>query len=421
MRCRICWTIWRRRGFKKLQDTFSEKGAPEKARSVKKIHDLEKEYAREKRGLLSHLRLAEAEAQTEAKNLQKTLVGLSSLSEQHRARRETRTRLQGGAFMDTYHTRLDLLTVLMCTEVLKIADEQTLNEEFLVGRSLRGALVRHQEIQKEKASQPTASHDVNLSRILGRAGFIEWNDSCRGRKAPTIVTEYSRAFESAHLLGARPSAYAMWLMDLLQVDSPNQRLNHGWYPIHFACDSGFLSCQPDIIEGLLRVTDVAVLNSRTEGSQPPLYTPLMMICDGSNRAPSTNSMLVERLVLARADIEAEDSHRNTPFLKAASTGMTDVCRNLVRLRCDPNAVNERGANAAKLAQGLGNKGGDTLRFLKRELQQEPNEAPAGGKQRKGVGKQRAVRYASTIDWSTASTLGGGQGGRKGWNKGGRKG
>ena len=212
----------------------------------------------------------------------------------------------------------------------------------------------------------------------------------------------------------------MWFVtDILEADSANKRYHDNWYPIHFACDANYLTTQQDIISGLLGGalrTDVRVLNCRTDG--PFNYAPLMFLCDGSNRAPPTNARLVKMLVEARANMETVDQNNNTPFLKAASTGQTDVCRVLWRLGCNTDAVNERGANAANLAKGLGKPGCDTRHFL-RELGQEPTEADVVQRRREGKGRinqAKALRYACTMDSSTPATMGGGKGWGKGRNK-----
>ena len=74
--------------------------------------------------------------------------------------------------------------------------------------------------------------------------------------------------------------------------------------------------------------------------------------------------------------------------------------------------NDRGANAATLAQGLGFNGGETLRHLMEQLWLSPTEAKGGERQRRGTGKQRSIRYAATLNLNNGSTLGGGKGGRK---------
>jgi hypothetical protein len=323
--------------------------------------------------------------------------------------------------MDSYHKRMDTLIVDTCTRLLQIADELALKKEYHVGRTIRAALRRHHELLAEepRGSQPTDEEDVNVGRLLGRLGVIDFDENCRQRMPPTTVIEYPRALQGQGLgTQALPAAYAEWFLKLLKVDDANQMVPgapRNWYPIHFACDSIFISCQPEIIKGLLDVTKKLVLNTKTEGSQPPSYSPLMFLCAGSNRNV-TNKELVELLVEHGAATEARDAKGNTPFLKAASVGMTDVCRTLVGQGCDKNATNERGANAATLAQGLGNGGGHTFEYLTNRLWLRPTQATAADRPRKGVGKQRAIRYAATMNWWNASTLGGGKGGRKGWNK-----
>lgn len=115
----------------------------------------------------------------------------------------------------------------------------------------------------------------------------------------------------------------------------------------------------------------------------------MFLCDGSNR-DCTNHDMVQKLVQRRADIETLDGHKNTPFLKAAATGQTDVCEMLAGLSANFKAVNDLGQNAADLAKKLGKKNnGHTLRYLQNKLHLWPNGAGARekeGERRPNFGK-----------------------------------
>ena len=151
---------------------------------------------------------------------------------------------------------------------------------------------------------------------MDRRGFIYWDRTASAGRKPSLMTrEYPLVFQLAGLHGGprtTPAQYARWFLELLMVPSANTRMADNWFPIHHACDSNFLTCQPYIIAGLLSDTTVAVLNERTMGNRPPFFSPLMLLCDGSNRTMTT-STLCQMLVRARADIESQDYHRNTPF------------------------------------------------------------------------------------------------------------
>ena len=70
-------------------------------------------------------------------------------------------------------------------------------------------------------------------------------------------------------------------------------------------------------------------NERTTGKRPNNYSPIFLLCDGSDNNYA-KAELVNLLLSRNADIEAQLDNGATPLLKAVSTGITDVARILAK-------------------------------------------------------------------------------------------
>jgi hypothetical protein len=353
-----------------------------------------------------------------------------------------------GGLLPGFTQKMDELIEEICPRVLAIAGVDDLKKVYQVGHNMLEAIRTWEKLQKRDVKPKAMGGDhPHLTMIVAQKmhvmGLLNWPPPVqRGRKPDTLVDERRAMLIHLGLEGdgdipARksPQQCAEWYLELLSVCkddqtavNPNVPLPENWFAIHFVCDSNFLTCQPRVFEGVLALTEDRHLNEKTTGPRPPGYAPLMFLCDGSNRH-CTNKLMVKELVKRRADIETLDRRKNTPFLKAAATGQTDVCELLAGLSANIKAENDLGQNAADMAQNLGKEGGHTLEYLHTRLGLWPNGA--GARQREGerhVSHGRSVRYAGTFDWNSRSSQGGGRGGSKGWNnkrgrggKGGRDG
>ena len=94
---------------------------------------------------------------------------------------------------------------------------------------------------------------------------------------------------------------------------------NGWNALHHACDSS-IWCERGSRSAidLLKNHDCDV-HAVTTGPRPPEYTALHFACDGSDKTFSRGD-IVELLLKKDADIEAKDTHGNTPLLLAAACG-----------------------------------------------------------------------------------------------------
>ena len=308
------------------------------------------------------------------------------------------SQVTGGGLLPGYHEDLNQLIREICPKVLEIADVHELKNH--VGHDMLEAIRTFKKLEKEGVKPKVMDGVCQLSMVVGQRmhaiGLLQWPEwDQKGRKPCTLVEEDDVKIDG---LGCTtPQQWAQWYLGVLrdtlcmeEAVNPNVPLRDNWHAIHLVCDSGFLSCQPMVFRGVLALTENRYLNEKTTGCRPPDFAPLMFLCDGSNRH-CTNKLMVKELVKRRADIETLDRRRNTPFLKAAATGQTDVCELLVGLSANIKAENDLGQNAADMAQNLGKEGGHTLEYLHTRLGLWPNGA--GARQREG---ERYVSHARSV-------------------------
>ena len=111
-----------------------------------------------------------------------------------------------------------------------------------------------------------------------------------------------------------------------------------------------------------------------------------LACDGGDKSFASDS-IVYALLHERADIEAVDDKGNTPFLRAAGTGITDVVWVLVNARANIQATNLRGQGALEKAQ----QSSRSLAAGLKKLGVKSTVATESGRTRHGVSQQRAAR------------------------------
>jgi hypothetical protein len=401
---------------------------------------LEKEFAARKDEIRNKLRSDVTVVKDNYRELQQKLRQEDiPTKHQIRLRRECKKEsiaAASGGLLPGFTQKMDELIEEICPRVLAIAGADDLKKVYQVGHNMLEAMRTWEKLQKRDVKPKAMGGDhPHLTMIVAQKmhvmGLLNWPPPVqRGRKPDTLVDERHARLIHLGLEGdgdipARksPQQCAEWYLDFLSVCkddqtavNPNVPLPENWFAIHFVCDSNFLTCQPRVFEGVLALTEDRHLNEKTTGPRPPGYAPLMFLCDGSNR-DCTNADMVQKLVQRRADIETLDGHKNTPFLKAAATGQTDVCEMLFVLSANIEAVNDQGQNAADVAQMLGeNNGGHTLAYLQNELCLWSTGVGARGKKGgKRFNFNKSVRLAAAYDKDSRSTQGGGRGWSAGWN------
>ena len=216
-------------------------------------------------------------------------------------------------------------------------------------------------------SQPEYSEDgfsndgvPNYTRILVKHNKLVLHPGFRGRKAsindyePDLTSE-EKAYGPTY--GGCLVDWGTWWCKIGDYDPlvPDACDKNGWTALHHACDSGFskrafLAAQ-EILAGRNFRDNMCekmqqALKLKTVGSQPNGFTALHFACDGANRC-GDNQRLVHALLQRQADIEAKDARGNTPLLKAAGQGLTDVCEYLIACKADVNATDNKGVGAAQ--------------------------------------------------------------------------
>ena len=216
-------------------------------------------------------------------------------------------------------------------------------------------------------SQPEYSEDgfsqdgvPNYTRILVKLNKLVLHPGFRGRKAST--NDYEPELTSDELshgptYNGCPVDWGIWWCKIGGYDplKPDECDKNGWTALHHACDSGFskrafLAAQEILagrnFRGAMHEKMQRALRLKTLGSQPSGFTALHFACDGATRG-GDNQRLVHALILRQADIESKDSKGNTPLLKAAGQGLTDVCVYLIENNADVNATDNKGAGAVQ--------------------------------------------------------------------------
>ena len=122
---------------------------------------------------------------------------------------------------------------------------------------------------------------------------------------------------------------------------------HGWSGlIHAANASQYCWRAAYAAEALAPTSEV---NLRTTGAYPPDRTALHFACSGSDTGFHRLDV-VRALLDARAQLEAATPNGQTPLLLAASSGLTDICSELLHRGADTNAKNKDGKGALQLAR-----------------------------------------------------------------------
>ena len=125
---------------------------------------------------------------------------------------------------------------------------------------------------------------------------------------------------------------------------------NGWGPLHHACDSSTF-CERAALAALdLIENGDCDVNAATTGGRPPMYTPLHFACDGSDKA-FMRRHIVEALLDANADMEAQEQNGNTPLLLAAASGCLEIVKYLRQRKCNTRATNKKGVGAWQKASG----------------------------------------------------------------------
>ena len=116
--------------------------------------------------------------------------------------------------------------------------------------------------------------------------------------------------------------------------------------------------------------------------------------DGSDKNYE-RKYLVQDLVLKKADIESQCAKGNTPYLLAAGVGVDCIVRQLLDMRANPHAVNNRGQGAKQ----KGSKSSGTVReTLTRAHVPDPRVWVPSQRQREGESESRQMRHMRNQTW-----------------------
>ena len=104
-----------------------------------------------------------------------------------------------------------------------------------------------------------------------------------------------------------------------------------------------------VIKELLAVLPTAYLAEETPGGQPVGFTPLHLLCQGSDPFHARLEA-IPLLIKAKAPLEKNNDKGATPLLLAAGSAFPDAVRALCNAKADINAANLKGKTAYDLAQ-----------------------------------------------------------------------
>ena len=166
-------------------------------------------------------------------------------------------------------------------------------------------------------------HHPNYAQLLAAEKLIILPEPVAGRKPSAAVEESPLRPEEE----AGTCAWVGWWLRLGKFPTPDSVDSKGWLPLHHAVDATTYS-QRAMRVALRLVCVTTDVNLVTTSGRPTGYTPLHMACFGSDRE-FRRTTLVAALLKRRADIEKRDASGNTPLLKAAGTGVTDVVKLLI--------------------------------------------------------------------------------------------
>ena len=121
---------------------------------------------------------------------------------------------------------------------------------------------------------------------------------------------------------------------------------HGWSGLIHAANASQYCWRA--VFAAVALAPTSEVNLRTTGAYPPDRTALHFACSGSDTG-FHRVKLVRALLDARAQLEAAMPNGTTPLLLAASSGLTDICRELLQRGADANAKNNDGKGALQLA------------------------------------------------------------------------
>jgi ankyrin repeat protein len=123
-------------------------------------------------------------------------------------------------------------------------------------------------------------------------------------------------------------------------DARVRRSSDGWSPLHLAAFFG----QVDAVALLIDHGAPLDAHSTNATRNTPLHAAL---------AGATNPVIVRRLILAGADVEARGAHNITPLHLAASRGDAALCDLLISRGAEIHAKMEDGTTPAQLATARG--------------------------------------------------------------------
>ena len=236
--------------------------------------------------------------------------------------------------------------------------------------------------------------EVNYLQILSGHGLVRAPPGHTGRKAGTTAIE-------EELTESEMSPWHDWVAWWLRIgnfSSVSDFDENGWSPCHHAVDAMTYSARArHVAIELARSTPVDVLESKTTGHQPPGWTVLHLLCDGSDLNFS-KAAVVEILLERKVDMEARDPKGNTALLTAAATGMTDVCDVLLDHGADKDVSNYNDQGVWQKAHCSSTL---PLHLLQRGCPKWWSDDT--GRTRVGTGQGRLCRYAMTTSANSTYT------------------
>ena len=150
--------------------------------------------------------------------------------------------------------------------------------------------------------------------------------------------------------GVQPSEDLQRFKDMYGLAHLDSHNPEGWNILHLAAHATLKNPgMVPVIKELLAVLPTACLAEETPGGQPVGFTPLHLLCQGSDPFHARLEA-IPLLIEAKAPLEKNNDRGATPLLLAAGSAFPDAVRALCNAKADINAANVKGKTAYDLAQ-----------------------------------------------------------------------
>ena len=355
------------------------------------VQAYEKKYVQKQKDLavMACLRhAAEVRRSHPVEHIVSTKRGFDAVRQQRRRSEKLEMMNSSAAFQEARRHDLESLRALG-QELVGVAPAQdllkTLGSRLAQFSQDALRLVGEAKGGKELDGIGEVDHHPNYAQLLAAEKLIILPEPVAGRKPSAAVEESPLGPEEEAYDGTL--AWVDWWLRLGKFPTPDSVDSKGWLPLHHAADATTYS-QRAMRVALPLVCETTDVNLVTKSGRPTGYTPLHMACFGSDRE-FRRIWLVAALLERRAEIEKRDASGNTPLLKAAGTGVTDVVKLLIEKTADIHVRNNRGVGALEMAKGSSSHTGAALEAAGCTM----TKGQAARRQRRTTPAARQTRYA----------------------------